>query len=142
MVVDDGGNAVAFNTITIEPTACAGGFLAGQWRNVSERPGGKFRGKWISQNGAHMGYLRGIYGPNDRGHRVFFGKWINQGGQFQGLLRGQYGFWDGDRPGGWFEGAWVNRSLRVKGKLRGAWSTSEDIDGGGHFRGRWRHACR
>ena len=140
--VDDAGNAVAFNTIVIEPQACAGGFLAGQWKNVSDRPGGIFRGKWISHNGVHMGYLRGAYGTNSRDQKVFFGKWIAAGGDFQGLLRGRYGDFEGDRPGGWFAGEWLTRNLRVGGGLRGVWGTSDCVDGGGFFRGRWKQHCR
>jgi len=140
VVVDDAGNAVAFNTISIEPSDCGGGFLSGQWKNVSDRPGGNFRGKWISHNGAHMGYLRGVYGPNSRDEKVFFGKWIEENGHFMGLLRGRYGSFE-DRPGGWFAGSWFNANLRAKGGLRGAWNTSDDIDGGGQFRGQWRRAC-
>lgn len=139
--VDDAGNAVAFNTIVVEPAPCGGGFLAGQWKNVSNRPGGIFRGKWISHNGVHMGYLRGAYGPNSRGEKVFFGKWITAGGRFEGLLKGRYGGFDDDRPGGWFEGIWLTRGLRAGGGLRGVWATSDRIDGGGYFRGEWKRRC-
>ncbi len=138
--VDDAGNAVAFNTVTVEPGRCGGGFLAGRWKDAADRPGGRFRGKWISYNGEHMGYLRGVYGVNSSGDAVFFGKWINRGGRFQGLLRGRWGRFD-DRPGGWFEGEWINRARRVKGELRGVWRTREDVDGRGYFRGRWRRRC-
>jgi hypothetical protein len=85
-----------------------------------------------------MGYLRGVYGPNSHGEKVFFGKWIGQGGNFKGMLRGHYGAYDA-RPGGWFEGAWLGSSLRVKGKVRGSWMTNDN--GGGNFRGTWRRAC-
>jgi hypothetical protein len=139
--VDDAGNAVAFNTIVVEPHPCPGGFLAGQWRNVDDRPGGVFRGKWISHNGVHMGYLRGFYGVNSRGHKVFFGKWVTEGGRFQGLLRGRYDRF-GDRPGGWFAGEWVERDLRVHGALRGVWVAGDDPGGRGYFRGIWSRRCR
>jgi len=139
--VDDFGNAVAFNTITVEPQDCPQGFIAGQWKNKEDRRGGIFRGKWISHNGVHLGYLRGHYGPNSRGEKVFFGKWIVQNGRFMGLLRGHYGHFGDDRPGGWFEGHWVEQDRRIKGGLRGAWVTSDDIEGGGHFRGMWRKHC-
>jgi hypothetical protein len=145
VTVDDAGNAVAFNTITVMPDACPSGFLAGQWRNVPDRPGGIFRGKWISENGAHMGFLRGVYGTRQTGEKVFFGKWINRGGRFQGLLVGKYGSYP-DAPGGWFEGVWLNRALVVKGKLGGVWQTNPNVDavspGRGFFRGRWQMACR
>jgi len=88
-----------------------------------------------------MGYLRGAYGPNSRGEKVFFGKWITEGGRFEGLLKGRYGGFDGDRPGGWFEGIWLTRGLRIGGGIRGAWATSEKADGGGFFRGQWMRRC-
>ncbi|MDH3198147.1 MAG: hypothetical protein OEO21_07885 [Candidatus Krumholzibacteria bacterium] len=144
--VDDHGNAVAFNTVAVMPQPCPSGFLAGQWRDVEDRPGGAFRGKWISHNGLHMGYLRGVYGPNSRGEKVFFGKWINHGGQFYGLLKGRYGAF-GDRPGGWFEGVWFNRARHAMGGLKGEWRVGDDIttvdnaSRGGYFRGVWAQRC-
>jgi hypothetical protein len=144
--VDDHGNAVAFNTVVVMPQPCPSGFLAGQWRNVEDRPGGVFRGKWISHNGLHMGYLRGVYGPNSRGEKVFFGKWINHGGQFHGLLKGRYGAF-GDRPRGWFEGVWFNRARRQMGGLKGEWRVGDNIttvdnaSRGGYFRGVWAQRC-
>ena len=138
--VDDAGNAVAFNTITVMPDVCPSGFLAGQWKNVTDRPGGIFRGKWISYNGAHMGYLRGIYGPRSNGDKVFFGKWINRAGRFKGLLVGRYGGFS-DETGGWFDGVWFKRNLRHEGRLYGVWNTSDDVDGGGFFKGRWDTYC-
>jgi hypothetical protein len=142
VTVDDAGNAVAFNTITVMPDECPSGFLAGQWRAVADRPGGIFRGKWISANGIHMGYLRGVYGPNSRGEKVFFGKWITRGGRFQGLLRGHYGVSD-VRPGGWFEGQWISRNLQVMGGVRGVYGTRDTDNGrhGGFFRGAWKTRC-
>jgi hypothetical protein len=48
--VDDAGNAVAFNTLTVMPGQCPQGFLAGQWRDVDgQRYAGVFRGKWVSR---------------------------------------------------------------------------------------------
>ncbi len=142
VTIDDAGNAVAFNTITVYPDECPNGFLAGQWRNVNDRPGGIFGGKWISHNGVHMGYLRGVYGPNSRGEKVFFGKWITQGGRFQGLLRGHYQASD-ERPGGTFEGVWLSRQLRVIGGLKGAYGARVTDDGRpvGFFRGHWQTRC-
>ena len=138
--VDDAGNAVAFNTIEVEPQPCARGFLGGQWRNVPDRPGGEFRGRWISYNGVHMGYLRGVFGVSSRGEEVFFGKWITQNGEFESLIRGHWRRVPGE-PRGWFEGEWLRRDLRIHGGLRGAWAVSEDT-GGGFFRGVWASNCR
>jgi hypothetical protein len=145
VTVDDAGNAVAFNTVMRMPGECAGGFLAGQWQPVDEDSiDGRFRGKWISENGVHMGYLRGVYGVNTRAERVFFGKWITENGRFQGLLRGHYGSFPATstrQADGWFEGVWFSRELRVAGALGGSWCTNQDADGG-FFRGRWKGRCR
>jgi hypothetical protein len=143
VTVDDAGNAVAFNTVVVGPAECPSGFLAGEWKNVNDRPGGIFRGKWISHNGVHMGYLRGVYGPNSRGEKVFFGKWINRSGRFQGLLAGHYEGSD-DRPGGSFKGVWLSRQLREIGRLGGVYGVRENADGRpvGFFRGRWQAYCR
>jgi len=139
--VDETGNAVAFNTITVEPGVCPSGFLAGQWKPVDHRPGGIFRGKWISYNGLHEGYLRGVYGPSSDGEKMFFGKWINHRGRFQGLLVGYYGDLEGE-PGGWFKGVWLTRGLRIGGQLGGVWNTRVDAERpGGFFKGRWVKEC-
>jgi hypothetical protein len=115
--------------------------MAGQWRPVNDRPGGIFRGKWISNNGIHEGYLKGVYGATSDGDNVFFGKWIKANGRFQGLLVGYYGDHDA-RPGGWYRGAWLTRNLHVGGHVYGVWNTREDGDRpGGFFKGRWKMAC-
>lgn len=141
VTVDDEGNAVAFNTITVRPDECPSGFMAGQWKDVNDRPGGLFRGEWISRNGVHMGYMRGVYGPNSRGENVFFGKWITRAGRFQGLLRGHYSP-AADRPGGSFDGVWLSRDLQVMGRLGGVYGKRDDAERpGGFFRGRWASRC-
>jgi hypothetical protein len=145
VTVDDAGNAVAFNTVMRMPGECANGFLAGQWQPVEDkRIDGRFRGKWVSENGLHMGYLRGVYGQNGRGASVFFGKWVTESGRFEGLLKGRYGVMPATstaRADGWFEGVWFSRELRAAGGLGGVWSTSDEADGG-FFRGRWHARCR
>jgi len=144
--VDDAGNAVAFNTVLVMPGQCPQGFLAGQWRNVEDkRYAGVFRGKWVSENGVHMGYLRGVYGENGQGRHVFFGKWISENGRFKGLLKGSYGVipaTTNDREAdGWFEGVWFSRELRAMGGLKGVWGTGDDTRDGGYFRGVWATRC-
>ncbi len=145
--VDDAGNAVAFNVITREPGECASGFLAGQWKPAPGRNDrgvqGFFRGKWVSENGLHMGFLRGVYGINRRDQHVFFGKWITESGRFRGLLAGRYGVLEetDTRADGWFEGVWFSRQLHTMGGLRGVWGTREDDKEGGFFRGVWRERC-
>jgi hypothetical protein len=145
--VDDAGNAVAFNVITREPGECASGFLAGQWKPLHDRNDkgveGFFRGKWVSESGLHMGYLRGVYGVNRRDQHVFFGKWIAETGRFHGLLAGNYGLLEETNSGanGWFQGVWFSRQLHTMGGLRGVWGTGDDDKEGGFFRGMWRERC-
>jgi len=143
--VDDAGNAVAFNTLVLKPGDCPQGFLAGQWKDVEgERYEGVFRGQWVSENGLHEGFLRGVYGVNRRGEHVFFGKWINQAGTFRGIVRGRYGRGPDLREGeadGWFNGVWFNRRLLVGGNLRGVWGQGERKGEAGFFRGAWAQRC-
>ncbi|MCI0451824.1 MAG: hypothetical protein L0Z51_05455 [Candidatus Latescibacteria bacterium] len=145
--VDDAGNAVAFNVITRRPDACANGFLAGQWKPSPGRNAkgvqGWFRGKWVSENGLHMGYLRGFYGIRAHDERVFFGKWVSESGRFRGLLTGHYGLLEetDTNAQGWFEGVWFSRQLRSMGGLEGVWGTGDDDKEGGFFRGVWRERC-
>jgi hypothetical protein len=141
VTVDDAGNAVAFNTFSIRPQGCPQGFMAGRWRPVDHRPGGIFRGKWLTHNGMHVGYLRGVYGPTAEGDNVFFGKWIKHNGQFQGLLVGYYGNNDAE-PGGWYKGVWLKRNLEIGGRVHGVWNTRDDAEKpGGFFKGRWKKEC-
>jgi hypothetical protein len=144
--VDDAGNAVAFNTLVLMPGECRHGFLAGQWKHVdNERFDGIFRGQWVSENGLHEGFLRGVYGTNRRGEHVFFGKWITADGTFRGLLKGRYGRGldaaTNDQVDGWFRGVWFNRSLTVGGGLHGVWGEGEKEGEGGFFRGAWAARC-
>jgi hypothetical protein len=143
--VDDAGNAVAFNTLVLMPGECPHGFLAGQWKDVEhDRYDGVFRGQWVSENGLHEGFLRGVYGTNRRGEHVFFGKWISEDGTFRGLLKGRYGRNPDDVAGdadGWFAGVWFNRSLTVGGGLHGVWGKGDDAEEGGFFRGAWAARC-
>jgi hypothetical protein len=143
--VDDAGNAVAFNTLLVMPGQCPQGFLAGQWKDVEDkRYQGVFRGKWVSENGVHMGYLRGVYGENSEGRHVFFGKWITQSGRFQGLLKGGYGVLpspNAREADGWFEGVWFSRELRAMGGLKGVWGTGQENRDCGYFRGVWMTRC-
>ncbi|NIM20293.1 MAG: hypothetical protein GTO51_08695 [Candidatus Latescibacteria bacterium] len=141
--VDDAGNAVAFNSIYIPPLGCPKGFLGGIWKDdpdTTDVPRGTFRGMWMSDRGAHMGFLKGFYGLNSDGDRVFFGKWISLNGQFNGLLKGRWGPFP-DAPGGFFEGVYLDRNLNVRGDLKGIWKKGDHISGGGFFKGRWATRC-
>jgi hypothetical protein len=139
VVTLDDGNAVAFTAVHVPPQTCPHGFLRGVWRHYPERPGGEFFGKWVTENGIHMGFLKGFYGVNKEGEKVFFGKWISRSGRFQGLLRGRYDNYEEDR-GGWFAGVWLNRDRHVQGELKGEWRRNDECHGG-FFRGVWAKNC-
>lgn len=138
--VDDAGNAVAFNSIVIPVGGCPSGFLGGIWADNPDTTGGRFKGMWMSENGRAMGFLKGHYGVNSEGNRVFFGKWISLNGEFRGLIKGRYGSFP-NAPGGFFQGVYLDRSLRIRGDLKGIWKTSDQIEGGGFFMGRWAARC-
>jgi hypothetical protein len=138
--VDEAGNAVALNSIIIPVGGCPSGFLSGIWANNPDTTGGHFKGMWMSEKGHAMGFLKGHYGVNSEGKRVFFGKWISLGGEFKGLIKGRYGSFP-NAPGGFFQGVYLDRSLRIRGDLRGIWQTSDKIEGGGFFKGRWSARC-
>jgi hypothetical protein len=144
--VDDAGNAVAFNSIVLEPRACPHGFLAGQWKHVDgQRYDGIMRGEWMSENGLHSGFLRGVYGQNRSGENVFFTKWITANGAFHGIMKGTYGrnpAASATNPDGWFSGVWFSRDLRIAGDVRGVWGEGTGAGEGGFFRGMWGALCR
>lgn len=137
--VDEAGNAVSLDAIYFDPTSCPQGFLGGAWKRIQERPGGVFYGKWVTENGFHMGYLKGFYGTNSDGRQVFFGKYVDRDGRFRGLLKGRY--WNTEEHRGEFAGVWMNRNMTIEGELKGVWKATEDGRGDGFFRARWRARC-
>lgn len=140
VVTLDDGNAVALNAVVLPPSACPHGFLRGVWRNHPERPGGVYFGHWATADGEVKGFLRGIYGVNDEGQKVFFGKMIDTRGRFEGIVRGKWDSHPENENGGWFAGHWVDRNRMIKGGLRGEWRWSPQGIGG-FFRGAWAVAC-
>jgi len=136
----DDGNAVAFSAVKLPPVPCPHGFLRGAWHNNPERPGGEFFGRWATADGEIKGFLKGIYGVNDDGQKVFFGKMIDRTGRFQGIMRGRWGNHPADEHGGWFAGHWVDRNLMIEGGLKGEWHRSPHCNGG-FFRGMWAKNC-
>jgi hypothetical protein len=140
--VDVADQAIRFTGFTLDNThPCPQGMTMGRWiGNPSNDPvGGTFHGRWIGLNGPVMGYLRGAYGVNQDGERVFFGKYIARNGQFMGLLAGT---WEtGPRPGyGWFHGRWYGRGETLRGNLRGNFRVP-DPHTVGAFHGRWSAIC-
>jgi hypothetical protein len=145
VVTLDDGNAVAFHTITLEPSACPHGPMRGIWAKHPQRPGGFFIGKWGTPDGRMIGYIKGIYGTNAAGKKVFFGKMIDLNGRFEGLVKGEWGHRasvDVVSAGqaGWYNGRWVDRNLGIKGKLKGVFERSTHCNGG-FFRGMWAKTC-
>lgn len=133
------GNAVSFTAVRHVSDQCPHGLMHGEWRNDPERQGGVFRGRWATADGKVRGYMRGIYGTNDAGDKVFFGKMIDEHGRFEGIMRGE---WDSHAGmnGGWFAGRWVDRNLQIRGALKGEWRRSDRCHGG-FYRGRWAMDC-
>jgi hypothetical protein len=133
MLVDDLGNMVVITTVPNHP--CPHGMLAGVWRSVIPGRLGTFHGRWVGMLGELHGHLRGIYGVNGEGRRVFFGKYIGNEGEFRGFLRGVYG-------DGGFTGHWVNRGGELTGGLAGHYVELDSrLPGDGVFAGGWVEAC-
>jgi len=132
---------------------CPKGFLSGRYRAVRAvvdststsdesdvRHLGNFAGRWMSQTGRIGGFLRGGYGIDADGNRLFVGKYIDRRGHFRGFLRGTW------EPAGEeielasFSGVWVNAAETVEGRLGG---NAYRVEGtaGGFFAGRWATLC-
>ncbi len=152
--VDRCGNAISITSMLAIPQ-WPHGRLAGSWKmtppdtlappdsnNTEGIVLGVFRGIWIAERGLIGGCLKGVYGLNSEGKKVFFGKYIDPDGRFMGILRGTYGVRpevseNAARPHGWFAGEWVDENVNVKGKLKGHW-IGERETGNGYFHGVWR----
>ena len=150
--VDRCGNGIAIASYRIHPYK-PHGHLMGQWQRVPTDTIynadstavrgvllGVYRGIWYSTRGLASGYLRGIFGINSSGEKVFFGKYIDLNGRFMGILKGHYGDSDEETtaefPCGWFRGIWVGKYYRLEGKLHGHWIA--DAEGHGYFMGNWK----
>ena len=96
-----------------------------------------FRGRWINSLGTNAGHLRGIWGINRFGNKVFKGKYISLNGEFRGLLAGQWKYVHGEN-GGFFQGRWVNRAHQTVGIMKGHFKTGRPGDRRGFFHGRYR----
>lgn len=154
--VDRCGNGISINS-HIVPPMCPHGYLMGEWRAVepdtilspdsTETRGvvhGRFRGVWIGRHGLITGHLKGVYGVNSAGERVFFGKYLGHDGGFAGILKGRYRPAPSieaanTHPHGMFEGVWIGRDRLVKGRLKGHWAADEP--GYGFFHGVWGMLC-
>jgi hypothetical protein len=168
--VDTCGNAISITSVLVPP-GCPHGHLMGAWKKLDPDSlasadtlanggivQGVFRGIWVGKGGRIAGHLKGVFGLNSAGERVFFGKYIDLSGRFQGILRGKS--WmriapaieeetgngpgpDHDRgvrpPRGWFAGEWIDANWNVQGRLKGRWIAAEE--GKGFFHGIWGMKC-
>jgi hypothetical protein len=151
--VTDTGARIELTGFTLaDIEICPKGFLSGRWRSqpraaATAQPDtadcgerlGSFAGAWYSLDGRINGFLRGGYGVNADGLRVFRGKAIDRGGRFHALLAGTWEPADDDGLAS-FVGDWVLASGRVEGRLGG---TAQRVEGypGGFFTGRWASLC-
>jgi hypothetical protein len=89
--------------------------------------------------GRLKGAVRGRYGIDDAGNRVFFGKYINRSGHIRGLIDGT---WEPAVEGGrgTFSGEWINGSETVEGVLGGQYIQAAERPGG-FFSGRYAGLC-
>jgi len=149
--VDRCGNGISMTSILV-PLRCPHGHLAGAWETAAPDTTesgdiilGVFRGIWIGNRGIIAGHLRGFYGLNSAGKKVFFGKYIDLDGTFQGILRGTFGrnpecATDDIRPRGWFIGEWMAENTAIQGRLKGHWIADREA-GAGLFHGNWGMRC-
>jgi len=145
--VEPEGNSIHFNGFNLHDlNPCPRGFLSGLWRPLADAEAdttgrmGHFRGRWVGLHGHIRGFLRGAYGMDDEGNRVFFGKYIDRAGRFGGFLGGT---WEpADEESNWaaFHGQWMSRSGETEGLLGGR-AFNLPVTPGGFFEGRWVTAC-
>lgn len=149
--VDDLGNR--FEVTGFAPgdiATCPKGFLSGRYRFTAgaDRPDsssdtvrlGNFAGLWMGLDGRIDGFLRGGYGLNDEGERVFVGKVIGRGGHFRARVRGTWEPAGQENEPATFNGEWAGAAGRVEGILGGEALPVADYPGG-FFTGRWTALC-
>lgn len=131
--VTEDGQGVAITGILKRPGDCQAGFMQGKYHDRPSGEGGIFRGRFLSQAGGLHGHLRGHYGVNDAGQKLFFGKYVTNTGRFRGLLQGSYG-------DGAFSGVWLDSGHAAEGTLDGKYVVGETVDSG-FFQGFWEKDC-
>jgi hypothetical protein len=149
-VIDDLGNKFAIRSFRMMPQLCNRGFVGGAWLAPRE-PGmdGHFQGRWVAADGSVAGNVRGIWGTNAKGEKVFFGKYVDRAGNFRGILRGSWEDRGIESPSqsnrmrthGTLQGEWVDENGAAVGTVRGHWRAARD-GGDGFFEGAWKEgAC-
>ncbi len=152
--IDDLGNLIQLNGFTLSDTEyCPKGFLSGRFRPIpadaddtelrADDPGtqmGRMAGMYMDLTGRISGFLRGGYGLDENGNRVFHAKYIDRRGTFHGLLTGTWENGDELVDFSSFEGHWVSASGQTDG-LVGGNAHSVEGQSGGFFEGRWTAIC-
>jgi len=153
--VDELGNRFLIKGFSVSDIGvCPKGFLSGRYRlapppeedadaDGGQEQGqriGKYAGAWTTLDGRIHGFLRGGYGLNAEGERVFIGKFIGRRGAFRGLIRGAWEPGETDVDLASFEAHWVSASGNREGLLGGDAHPVEDYPGG-FFVGRWTTLC-
>ncbi len=155
--VDDLGNKFAVTGFTLSDiSVCPKGFLSGHYRSLPEnrtdqpdsvdsddRPGeryGVYAGMWRGLGGRIDGHLRGAYGVDADGERIFVGKVIGPRGRFRGLIRGTWEPGSADDQLAGFHGQWVSANGNIEGLLGGEAFAVAGTPGG-FFTGRWTTLC-
>jgi hypothetical protein len=141
--IDELGNALRLEGHRVtDEDQCPKGFLGGVWRADQDSTtveGGVFKGRWVGLWGQLHGFVRGRYGLDSNGERVFFGKYIDQRGRCRGLLAGTWQAAD-ENGRGRFHGEWHNAAETVEGVLGGDF-VQVHARPGGFFSGRWAMLC-
>ncbi len=152
--IDDQGNLMQLNGFNLSDTAyCPKGFLAGRFRHFHEENGelqvdtddpgtrvGRMAGVYTDLTGRISGFMRGGYGFDLEGNRVFFAKYIDRRGHFRGLMAGTWQPGENARNLSVFAGHWVNGAGTREGVLGGVAHARDDFPGG-FYEGRWTEIC-
>ena len=152
--MDDQGNLMQLNGFNLSDTAyCPKGFLSGRFRHLPEEnedvttgnedPGtqvGRMAGVYMDLTGHIRGFMRGGYGLDVDGNRVFFAKYIGRQGRFLGRMAGTWQPGEDQRDLSSFQGHWVTAAGTVEGLLGGNAHAVEGFPGG-FYEGRWTVIC-
>jgi hypothetical protein len=148
LIMVDDTNGVSFVGFDRDDLSdiCPRGYMAGAWIRVAndERSGGFFRAKWVGALGHLKGHVRGRWGVNSEGEKVFVGKIIGRNGSYLGHMRGN---WEGNGAGqGLFAGRWEihrpgQQERQLMGAVRGKWVVCDRLVHGGFLRGIWKANC-
>ncbi len=152
--IDDNGNLLQLNGFNLSDVAfCPKGFLSGRFRQIpgefegqelaDDNPGtqiGRIAGMYMSLTSRISGFLRGGYGLDPEGNRVFHAKYIDRRGTFRGLLTGTWEPGDDLHDLSTFSGHWNSASGHTEG-LVGGNAHSVVYYPGGFFEGRWTAIC-